>query len=137
MNASGWDSYRRFISLFGEIVLKISSDLFSNAMEGSLKKERNATYDTTLSSFDLQGLVETFKRIIEDNFGKPIPNDPYEQLFMAIEAVFASWNGKRAADYRREFRIIPEIANGTAVNVQAMVFVVGEQSATGGVHEEP
>jgi len=127
----GWDSYRRFISLFGEIVLKINSDLFKNAME-ALKKERNATYDTTLSSFDLHGLVETFKRIIEDNVGKPIPNDPYEQLFMAIEAVFASWNGKRAVDYRREFKITPEIANGTAVNVQAMVFGnVGEHSATG------
>jgi pyruvate,orthophosphate dikinase len=127
----GWDSYRRFISLFGSIVLDINSDLFHNAME-NLKKERKAKYDTDLTATDLQKLVEIFKRIIEDNTGKPLPQDPYEQLFMAIKAVFASWNGKRAVDYRREFKISTNIANGTAVNVQTMVFGnLGEDSATG------
>ena len=127
----GWDSYRRYISLFGSIVLNISSDIFHNAME-TLKKERNVVYDTELSSFDLKELAETFKQIIVDAVGKPIPKDPYEQLFMVIEAVFASWKGKRAVDYRREFKITPEIADGTAVNVQTMVFGnVGYRSSTG------
>ncbi len=127
----GWDTYRRFISLFGSIVLNVDSSLFHNALE-ALKKRKNAAYDTDLSASDLKGLTETFKKIIEDNVGKFIPKDPYEQLFLAIEAVFASWNGKRAIDYRREFKITSEIANGTAVNVQTMVFGnVGKRSATG------
>jgi len=127
----GWDSYRRFISLFGSIVLDIDSDLFHHAME-DLKKERNVKYDTELTTADLQKLVEVYKRIIQDKTGKPLPQDPYEQLFMAIEAVFASWNGKRAVDYRREFKIPPSVANGTAVNVQTMVFGnLGDDSSTG------
>ncbi len=127
----GWDSYRRFISLFGSIVLDIDSEVFHVAME-DLKKERKAKYDTELKSADLQKLVEIFKRIIQEKTGKPLPQDPYEQLFMAIEAVFASWNGKRAVDYRREFKIPTSVANGTAVNVQTMVFGnLGDDSATG------
>lgn len=127
----GWDSYRRFISLFGSIVLGIDSDLFHNAME-KLKEERNAKFDTDLKTDDLKQLVEIFKRIVQDETGKPLPQDPYEQLFMAVEAVFASWNGKRAVDYRREFKISTEVANGTAVNVQTMVFGnLGADSATG------
>jgi pyruvate,orthophosphate dikinase len=127
----GWDSYRRFISLFGSIALNIDADLFHRAME-DLKKERNAPLDTDLSPCDLQRLVDIYKHIVEEHAGKPIPYDPYEQLFMAVEAVFASWNGKRAVEYRREFKITPEIADGTAVNVQMMVFGnVGDRSATG------
>lgn len=127
----GWDSYRRFISLFGSIVLDIDSEVFHVAME-NLKKERNVKYDTELNSADLQKLVEIFKHIIQEKTGKPLPQDPYEQLFMAIEAVFASWNGKRAVDYRREFKIPISVANGTAVNVQTMVFGnLGDDSATG------
>ncbi len=126
-----WDSYRRFLSLFGNIVLNISDDEFHFAME-KLKQDRGVTQDLKLTSKDMQELVGIYKQIIETNTGKPAPQDPYRQLFMAIEAVFASWNGKRAVDYRREFKITPKIANGTAVNVQSMVFGnMGENSATG------
>lgn len=127
----GWDSYRRFLSLFGNIVLNISNDEFHLAME-KLKEEKKAAQDLELTADDLKELVNIYKRIIKDATGKPIPQAPYQQLFMAIEAVFASWNGKRAVDYRREFKITPKIANGTAANVQAMVFGnIGENSATG------
>jgi pyruvate,orthophosphate dikinase len=127
----GWDSYRRFISLFGTIVLNINDEHFHLAME-MLKENRKVTQDTELTSQDLQELVNIYKQIIRENTGKPIPQDPYEQLFMAIEAVFASWNGKRAVDYRREFKITSKIANGTAANVQAMVFGnMDSNSATG------
>jgi pyruvate,orthophosphate dikinase len=127
----GWDSYRRFLSLFGSIVLGVNGELFHETLE-NLKRERNAQYDTALSAGDLQELVNRFKKIVLQNVGNPVPQEPCEQLFMAIRAVFASWNGKRAIDYRREFKITPETANGTAVNVQAMVFGnLGDRSATG------
>ena len=127
----GWDSYRRFISLFGSIVLNIDGEIFHNAME-TLKEKRSAKNDIDLNTQDMQELVKIYKRIVEENYGKPVPQNPYEQLFMAIEAVFASWNGKRAIDYRREFKISAKIANGTAANVQAMVFGnMGSESATG------
>ncbi len=127
----GWDSYRRFISLFGSIVLSIKSELFHEAME-RLKERKKVKYDTDLSATDLRSLVEIFKKIVKQNSGKPLPQDPFLQLITAIEAVFASWNGKRAIDYRKEFKITPDIANGTAVTVQAMVFGnMGESSATG------
>ena len=127
----GWDSYRRFISLFGTIVLNISDEQFHLAME-KLKEDRKVTEDIELTAQDMQELVNIYKQIIQENTGKPIPQDPYQQLFMAIEAVFASWNGKRAIDYRREFKITPKIANGTAANVQTMVFGnMGANSATG------
>jgi pyruvate,orthophosphate dikinase len=127
----GYDSYRRFISLFGSIVLNIDSEIFHEAME-ALKKNRNAKNDLDLSAKDMQELVAIYKGIVEEKYGKPVPQNPYDQLFMAIEAVFASWNGKRAVDYRREFKISSKIANGTAANVQAMVFGnMGSESATG------
>jgi len=126
-----WDSYRRFISLFGSIVLNIDSELFHFAMD-QLKNKRNVQDDINLTATDMQELVKIYKNIVIEKYGKPIPQDPYEQLFMAIEAVFASWNGKRAMDYRKEFKITPKIANGTAANVQAMVFGnIGANSATG------
>ena len=127
----GWDSYRRFIGLFGSIVLNISGEQFNSALE-RLKEERKVSQDIDLTAQDMQKLVDVFKQIVMDSTGKPIPQDPYEQLFMAIEAVFASWNGKRAIDYRRQFKITPKIANGTACNVQTMVFGnIGAKSATG------
>jgi pyruvate,orthophosphate dikinase len=126
-----WDSYRRFVSLFGSIVLNINGQYFHEALE-KYKTKHGAQNDIDLDAFDMQELTGIFKRIIEDHYGSPLPQDPYQQLFMAIEAVFASWNGKRAIDYRREFKITPKIANGTAANVQAMVFGnMGENSATG------
>jgi pyruvate,orthophosphate dikinase len=127
----GWDSYRRFISLFGNIVLGISDEEFDLAME-KLKEDRKVTQDLELSAQDMQELVSIFKHIIQEHTGKPLVQDPHQQLFMAIEAVFSSWNGKRAVDYRREFKITPKIAHGTAANIQAMVFGnMGEKSATG------
>jgi pyruvate,orthophosphate dikinase len=127
----GWDSYRRFISLFGTIVLNISDEQFHLAME-RFKEDRNAVLDMELTTQDMKDLVKIYQQIVLDNTGKPVPQDVYEQLFMAIEAVFASWNGKRAVDYRREFKITPKIANGTACNVQTMVFGnMGGNSATG------
>ncbi|MCW3998709.1 MAG: pyruvate, phosphate dikinase [Candidatus Bathyarchaeota archaeon] len=127
----GYDSYRRFISLFGSIVLNIGDEEFHSAME-KLKQDRHATADTELDAADMKELVSIYKHIIEQKTGKPLPQDPYQQLYLAIEAVFASWNGKRAVDYRREFKITSKIANGTAVNVQTMVFGnMGKNSATG------
>jgi pyruvate,orthophosphate dikinase len=127
----GWDSYRRFIQLFGNIVLNVDDEEFHTAME-KLKEDRGAKGDLDLTAQDLQDLVGTFKAIIKEQTGKSLPQDPYQQLFMAIEAVFASWNGKRAVDYRREFKITPKMANGTACNIQTMVFGnMGENSATG------
>jgi len=127
----GWDSYRRFISLFGNIVLGIGDEEFDQALE-KLKKDRNITQDLELCAQDMQELVSIFKHIIQGHTGKPLVQDPHQQLLMAIEAVFSSWNGKRAIDYRREFKITPKIAHGTAANVQTMVFGnMGENSATG------
>jgi pyruvate,orthophosphate dikinase len=127
----GWDSYRRFISLFGSIVLNIDSEIFNQAMN-DLKTSRGAKNVVDLTANDMKNLVDIYKKIIEENTGKPLPQNPYQQLFMAIEAVFASWNGKRATDYRKEFKISNKIANGTAANVQAMVFGnMGKESATG------
>jgi pyruvate,orthophosphate dikinase len=127
----GWDSYRRFISLFGNIVLGIDNKEFELAME-KLKEDRKVTQDLELTAQDMQELTNNFKHIIQERTGKPLAQDPSQQLYMAIEAVFSSWNGKRAIDYRREFKITPKIANGTAANVQAMVFGnMGENSATG------
>ncbi|MGD6853341.1 MAG: pyruvate, phosphate dikinase [Candidatus Bathyarchaeia archaeon] len=127
----GWDSYRRFLSLFGNIVLSIPDEEFHVAME-KLKEDRKAKLDLELTTQDMQELVSIFKHIIRERTGKPAPQDPYQQLFLAIEAVFASWNGKRAIDYRREFKITPKTANGTAANVQTMVFGnLGSNSATG------
>ena len=126
-----WDSYRRFISLFGAIALGIDADHFHRAME-TLKKDRKVKYDTDLTTEDLRELVNIYKLIVRGNFGKAVPQDPREQLWLAVRAVFSSWNGKRAVDYRREFKISPDMANGTAANVQAMVFGnMGPQSATG------
>jgi pyruvate,orthophosphate dikinase len=127
----GWDSYRRFIALFGNIVLGISDEEFDLSME-KLKEDCGVTQDIELTAQNMQELVSIFKHIIQEHTGKPLVQDPHQQLFMAIEAVFSSWNGKRAVDYRREFKITPKIAHGTAANVQTMVFGnMGEKSATG------
>jgi pyruvate,orthophosphate dikinase len=127
----GWDSYRRFISLFGAIVLDIDGDIFNQAMN-DLKIRKGAKNDIELDTADMKNLVETYKQIVHESTGKPLPQNPYEQLFMAIQAVFASWNGKRAVDYRKEFKISTQTANGTAANVQAMVYGnMGKESATG------
>src|SRR5215203_4921447 len=123
------DSYRRFVQMFGKIVLGIDGELFEDELE-KLRHERGVATDPELSASDLAELVETFKGIVKKEASVEFPQDPKEQLRYAIEAVFKSWNGKRARDYRR-FEGIPDDL-GTAVNVQAMVFGnKGDDSGTG------
>lgn len=124
-----WDSYRRLIQMFGKTVLDVDGDLFGDALE-NLKEARGTEEDTDLTAEDWKELVATFKKIVEDATGKPFPQDPREQLDMAVEAVFRSWNTERAKIYRRRERIPEDL--GTAVNVQTMVFGnLGETSGTG------
>src|SRR5215471_14153505 len=124
-----YDSYRRFVQMFGKIVLDIPGELFEEALH-DLVEERGLSVDTELSADDLAGLVETFKGIVKAEKGVDFPTDPQEQLAYAIDAVFKSWNGRRARDYRRMEKIPDDL--GTAVNVQTMVFGnKGEDSGTG------
>jgi pyruvate,orthophosphate dikinase len=125
------DAYRRFVQLFGKIALGIGDELFDAAME-ALKKRSGVVQDVDLSAEQLQALGEEFAAIVERESGSPFPEDPYQQLEIAIAAVFRSWNGKRAVDYRRQFKITREMANGTAVNIVTMVFGnMGNDSGTG------
>ena len=124
-----YDSYRRFIQMFGKVVMKVDGELFEEAI-CEKKAERGVTLDTELTATDLKQLVETFKKIVREQTGKDFPREPRVQLGYAIEAVFRSWNIKRAVDYRRLYKIPDEL--GTAVNVQTMVFGnKGATSATG------
>ena len=124
-----WDSYRRLIQMFGRTVLDIEGELFSAALDQA-KADRGATSDTDLDADALRGLVDTFKGIVADQAGRPFPQDPREQLDLAIVAVFNSWNTERAQLYRRRERISDDL--GTAVNVQTMVFGnLGNTSGTG------
>lgn len=122
-----WDSYRRLIQMFGKTVLNIDAELFSAAFEAK-KAEVGAATDTELSASDLQAVVATFKEIVKTATGRDFPQDPREQLDLAIAAVFASWNTDRAKIYRRRERIPDHL--GTAVNIVAMVF--GNLGATSG-----
>jgi pyruvate, orthophosphate dikinase len=123
------DSYRRFIQMFGDIVLEIDQRRFEDALD-NLKKERGVEEDPDLSAEDLEGLIDAYKGIVEKEAERPFPEEPKEQLELAIRAVFDSWNNDRAASYRREFGIPDDL--GTAVTVMAMVFGnMGEDSATG------
>ncbi len=127
----GYDAYRRFIQLFGKIALGIPEEDFDTEFE-AVKRKAGATRDTDLSLENLIEVSERFLSVVEKSTGRPFPSDPYEQLEIAIRAVFRSWMGKRAVDYRREFKITPDMADGTAVNVMVMVFGnMGEDSATG------
>ena len=124
-----YDSYRRFVQMFGKIVLDIPGERFEDALTGLRAHEGVAT-DPELSADALAGLVETFKGIVRDTAHLEFPQQPTEQLRYAIDAVFRSWNGRRARDYRRLERIPDDL--GTAVNVQTMVFGnKGDDSGTG------
>jgi len=126
-----WDSYRRFVSLFGKIALNVNDELYDKAMN-ELKKQKGAKHDTDLDAAAMKQLSQEFIKITEKETGKPFPQDPMDQLRIAIAAVFGSWMGRRAVDYRREFKITPEQADGTAVSVCTMVFGnMGNDSATG------
>jgi pyruvate,orthophosphate dikinase len=127
----GYDAYRRFIQLFGKVALDIDDEHFDKHFE-EVKKRVGATVDLALSAENLKEISERFLKVVKEQTGKDFPEDVYEQLEIAIKAVFKSWNGKRAVDYRREFHITPEMANGTAVNVVTMVFGnMGNDCATG------
>jgi len=126
-----WDAYRRFVQLFGKIAMGIPDEAFDEAM-AAVKRKHGAVHDVELDAAALQELAQAFLTVYRDRTGQPLPADPYRQLELSIEAVFRSWNGKRAVDYRRQFRITPAMANGTAVNVCTMVFGnMGDDSATG------
>jgi pyruvate, orthophosphate dikinase len=125
----GWDAYRRFMGMFGRIVLGIDGRRFDEPLE-AMKTARGAKADTDLTADDLKALVATYAGVVESEAGRPFPTDPYEQLDLAIKAVFASWFGKRANDYRNSQRIPHDL--GTAVNVVTMVFGnMGDDSGTG------
>ena len=124
-----WDSYRRFIQMYADVVLELDHGSFEEALEIA-KEDRGYTLDTELSAGDLRELVAEYKGLVEDQWGKPFPQDVHDQLWGAIGAVFGSWQSERAKVYRR-LNDIPA-SWGTAVNVQAMVFGnMGETSATG------
>jgi pyruvate,orthophosphate dikinase len=126
-----WDAYRRFVQLFAKVALGIADDKFDKPFD-AIKKREGLTNDTALSAEHFQEVTHIFLEVVENETGKPFPEDVYEQLQMSIKAVFGSWLGKRAIDYRREFNITPDLANGTAVNVQTMVFGnMGDNCATG------
>ena len=127
----GYDSYRRFIQLFGKVALGVADEHFDEHFE-EVKRRAGVAVDIGLKAEDLKEISERFLTVVQQQTGKPFPTDPYEQLEIAIKAVFNSWMGRRAVDYRREFHITPEMANGTAVNVVTMVFGnLGNDSATG------
>ena len=125
----GWDAYRRFIQMFGRIVMGVSGERFDEALENA-KKAYGASGDTDLDAAALRELSAEFKGIVRQDTGRDFPDDPLDQLDLAIKAVFASWFGKRARDYR-DFNKIPHDL-GTAVNVVTMVFGnMGWDSGTG------
>ncbi len=124
-----WDSYRRLIQMFGKTVLGVDGELFEDALEAA-KAAKKVTVDTELEAVDLKKLVTKFKKIVKTECGRDFPQDPREQMDLAIKAVFDSWNGDRAKLYRRQERIPHDL--GTAVNVCSMVFGnLGPDSGTG------
>ncbi len=126
-----WDSYRRFIQLFGKVVFCINDKKFDHVLE-STKKLQGVTIDSDLNEQSLRSVVSQYKQICQDHTGKQFPSDPNEQLRLAVMAVFNSWMGERAVVYREKNHITRDIADGTAVNVVAMAFGnMGNDSATG------
>ncbi len=124
-----YDSYRRLISMFGSVVLDIPDEAFEKVLDAK-KEEKGITADTDLTADDLKDLVEKFKAVVKQQKGFDFPQDPREQVRLATEAVFKSWNGKRAIDYRKAAGIADDL--GTAVNIVTMVFGnTGWDSGTG------
>ena len=126
-----WDAYRRLLQLFGKVALNVPGEILDRLLEDA-KRDAGVSQDVELGISELKALCEQLVKAIEDHTGRPFNEDPWNQLFLAISAVFDSWMGKRAVDYRKQFNITPEMANGTAVNIVTMVFGnLGETSATG------
>ena len=126
-----YDAYRRFIQLFGKIALGVDDAKFDAHFE-EVKQQAGIKADVALDAQHLCDISERFLQVVLEATGRPFPEDVYEQLELSIKAVFNSWTGKRAIDYRREFHITPQMANGTAVNIVMMVFGnMGNDCATG------
>ncbi len=126
----GWDAYRRFIGMFGRIVMDVKAERFDEPLEHAKAKHGKNAKDTDLTVADLKGLVDVFKQVVRTDTGRDFPTDVYEQLDLAVKAVFASWFGKRANDYRNSQKIAHDL--GTAVNIVTMVFGnMGDTSGTG------
>jgi pyruvate,orthophosphate dikinase len=124
-----YDSYRRLIQMFGSVVLGLPDESFEDVLEAH-KHAKGAKADTDLKAADLKELVAKFKEVVKKEYGSEFPQDPIEQMRLATEAVFRSWNGKRAVDYRRATNIPDDL--GTAVNIVTMVFGnMGDDSGTG------
>ncbi|MBI3180525.1 MAG: pyruvate, phosphate dikinase [Myxococcales bacterium] len=126
-----YDAYRRFIQLFGKVALGVPDGPFDAEM-AAVKAKYKAKQDVDLNADHLSELASRFIQVVEKATQKPFPKDPYQQLEEAVKAVFRSWMGRRAVDYRKQFKITPEKANGTAANIVAMVFGnMGNDSGTG------
>ncbi len=126
-----YDAYRRFIQLFGKVAMGIDDEKF-DVHFNAIKRNAGIKADVALNSEHLREISEIFLQVVHEETGRPFPENVYEQLEMSIKAVFNSWMGKRAVDYRREFHITPDMANGTAVNIVTMVFGnMGNDCATG------
>lgn len=126
-----WDSYRRFIQLFGKVVFGVEDKKFDTVLE-AVKKAQNAELDSQLNEESLRSVVKQYKQICQKHTGTTFPDDPTLQVELAIKAVFSSWMGERATIYRERNNITRDIADGTAVNIVAMVFGnMGDDSATG------
>lgn len=126
-----WDSYRRFVQLFGKVVFGVDDARFDAALEAA-KARQGVTEDAALDEDSLRGLVSEYKRICRGHTGSAFPSNPTRQVELAIRAVFGSWMGERARVYREKNGITREVADGTAVNVVSMAFGnMGDDSATG------
>ncbi len=126
-----WDSYRRFVQLFGKVVFGVDDKKFDDVLENA-KKNQAVQSDSALNEKSLKCIVSDYKKICEKHTGKPFPMNPFDQLELAIKAVFSSWMGERAIVYREKNNITKDIADGTAVNVVSMAFGnMGNDSATG------
>jgi len=124
-----WDAYRRLVQMYGKVVMDIDGALFEDQID-LIKEEEGVSSDPEVSTEGWKKTVERFKKIVKEQAGQEFPQDPWKQLEMAVEAVFASWNGKRAVDYRNHYGIAHDL--GTAVNVQTMIFGnVGWDSGSG------
>ena len=126
-----WDSYRRFIQLFGKVVFNVEDTNFDKVLD-SAKEKQGVTEDSALTVESLKDIVTQYKKICEKHTGRKFPADPTEQVELAIKAVFGSWMGERALVYREKNNITKDIADGTAVNIVSMAFGnMGDDSATG------
>ena len=126
-----WDSYRRFVQLFGKVVFRVDDKKFDEVLDNA-KKYQAVQSDSALNEKSLRQVVSEYKKICEKHTGRTFPTNPHEQLELAIKAVFGSWMGERAIVYREKNNITKDIADGTAVNVVTMVFGnMGNDSSTG------